>query len=265
MACIPDFGNLNANDNHTASNITSNDNHTASNIISKGTVSYFSDDDIAQLVWSMKAESFISKYFASWICAFGVLGNIFSLLFLTRKSVFGHMSKREKSMHVCFIALAISDLLYCTWCIPETFKHFKGASGPGMNFWVFYDAYGYAFINCFFLSSTGLTVAMAVCHYVAICYPLRARQYLGMTVSHVIFITVFCLSILFCLPRFWMQNIESIPCKEGGSLYFVTNSFMKKNETARMTYTWLNFTLGVLLPLLVLIYSNKQNIDPLTF
>ena len=259
MACTPDFGNLNANDNHTASNITSNDNHTASNITSNGTVSFFSDDDIAQLAWFMKAESIINKYIASWICAFGILGNIFNLLVLTRKSVFGHMSKRDKSVYASLIALAMSDLLYCTWNVPEIFKVFRGASGPGMNFWVFYDAYGYAFINCFLLSSTWLTVAMAVCRYVAICHPLRAlqlRQYLGMKASRVIIVTVFCLSILFCLPRFWMQKIEYVPCKEGGLLYFVENSFMKKNETARMTYMCLNFTLGILLPLLVLIYSN---------
>ena len=261
MACTPDFGfgNPNANDSHMASNITSNDNHTASNITSNGNVSFFSNDYIAQLAWFMKAESIIEKYINSWICIFGILGNILNLIVLTRKSVFGHMKKRDKSVNVSLIALAMSDLLYCTWNVPEIFKVFKGAGGPGMNFWVFYDAYGYAFMNCFLLSSTWLTVAMAVCRYVVICHPFQAlklHQYLGMKASRVIIVTVFCLSILFCLPRFWMQKIESVPCIEGGSQYYVMNSYMKENETAHMTYMCLYFTLGILLPLLVLIYSN---------
>ena len=218
--------------------------------------SYFTDHDIAQLSRFMKIENIIDTYITRWMCAFGILGNVINLFVLTRKSVFGHMSKLEKSFHVFFTALAMSDLLYCTGSFPESFKAFKGKSGPGINFWVLYDAYGYAVINCFLLTSTWLIVAMAVHRHVAICRPARARQYLTITLSRVIIIAIFCLSILFILPRFWMQKIESVPCEEGGELYYVMNSFMKTNETASITYTFFNFILGILMPLLVLIYCN---------
>ena len=204
----------------------------------------------------MKIENIIDTYITRWICVFGILGNVVNLFVLTRKSVFGHMSKLEKSSHVFFTALAMSDLLYCTGSFPETFKAFKGKSGPGMNFWVLYDAYGYAVINCFLLTSTWLIVAMAVHRYVAICRLGRARQYLSVSLSRAIIMAIFCLSILFILPRIWMHKIESEKCEEGGELYYVMNSFMKKNETASMTYALLNFILGILMPLLVLIYCN---------
>ena len=258
MACTPDYGistdtirdnvtyNFSASD--TTSNITAPD--AAYNF------SFFSDYDIAQLAWFIKAESIIDVYITRWICAFGILGNIINLLILTRRSVSAHMSELEKSLHVGLIALAMSDLLYCICSFPEAIKAYKRYNGPGMNFWVMYDAYGYAFINCFLLSSSWLIVAMAVCRYLIAYHPLRAHHYLSTAVSRTIIITVFCLSILFSLPRFWMQKIESVPCEEGGRLYFVMNAYMKRNETARLLYMWLNFILGILSPLLVLMYCN---------
>ena len=115
----------------------------------------------------------------------------------------------------------------------------------------------------FLLISCWLTVAMAVYRYLAICHPLLARQYLGMSASRGIIIAVFCLSTLFNLPRFWTRKIMCYNSTEGGRTYFNIHGYMhvNGNKYAYMTFTWLYFILGIFIPLLVLgfctIYFNK--------
>jgi len=71
------------------------------------------------------------------------------------------------------------------------------------------------------MSSTWLTVAMAVSRYVAICHPLHARRIIGRSFATLTLAGVFVVSVLANVPRFLRQRIAAIPCREGGHFYFV--------------------------------------------
>ena len=206
--------------------------------------------------WYLQAEDILDRYVTHSICLFGIIGNLINLCVLTRKSVAAHMERMEKASHIGLIALAVSDLLYCLCSSPQAWLSNDAFESPSIDFQLIYGAYGTACINCFLLSSSWLTMAMAVCHYLAICHPLRARQYLGMSTSRGIIIVVFCLSILFNLPRFWMKQITGFDCTEGGKLHFIFYGYMEIDYIAGMVYTWLYFIFGILLPLLILAYCN---------
>ena len=213
------------------------------------------DSDLFDEDWYASVQYILDRHITHYICLFGIIGNFINLAVLTRKSMTAHMQRMEKSSHVGLIALALSDDFYCVCSFPQAWND-SAFSTNSIDFWLVYNTYGMACINCFLLSSTWLTMALAVCRYLAICHPLYARQYLGITASRTIIIAVFCLSILFNLPRFWMKEIINIECVDGSRSYFNMPGYMASTEVAGMAYMWLYFIFVILLPLVVLAYCN---------
>lgn len=63
------------------------------------------------------------------VCVFGIVGNALNLIVLTRKRVQHSMDDLEKSVHVGFVALAVSDLSFCLLdfaprFLPEKYMYF---------------------------------------------------------------------------------------------------------------------------------------------
>ena len=206
--------------------------------------------------WFKRVEYMIDRYITSWVCVLGVTGNVINLFVLSQKCLRANMGRMEKCAHVGLMALAVSDLLYCAVSFPQTLMDRTSIGSPHFDLWVLYRTYSNAFINCFLVSSSWLTVSMAVCRYLAICHPIFARQYLGVTTSQTIVLLVFALSILFNLPRFWMKQVSFIKCVGEGRYYFTMPGYMERNNTAHVVYMWLYFILGILLPIIVLLYCN---------
>ena len=67
-------------------------------------------------------------------------------------------------------------------------------------------------INVFKVSSTWLTVNMAVGRYIAICHPLHARGYIGQRGTLIAVASIFFGSVVFNLPRFWHYQLAATPC-----------------------------------------------------
>jgi hypothetical protein len=206
--------------------------------------------------WYNNAEYVIKRHVTSYICLFGMFGNLINLAVLSRKSLMERMERMERASHVGLIALAVSDFLYCTCSFPQAYVGTVSYTSGGIDFWLVYQAYGFASMNCFLLTSTWLTVAMAVCRYLAICYPLRARQYLGMTASRAIICSVFALSLIFNLPRFFFNKITCTEYPDLRREYTKIDGAIPSDSPGHVTYMWLYFIFGILLPLLVLAYCN---------
>ena len=120
--------------------------------------------------------------------------------------------------------------------------------------------YGYGVINTFMLSSTWLTVTMAVSRYIAICHPLRARQIIGKTFTITSLLAVILVSILFNVPRFLVKEPQSIVSEDtaGHRMYFVFPGPLERHPGFERAYAWSYFTLGIAVPLCVLVFSNAM-------
>lgn len=152
--------------------------------------------------------------------------------------------------------MAVSDALFCIAVLPRA--HIGvGAFGYRQYDWrIVYEAYGDALVNTFIVSSTWLTVAMAVSRYVAICHPLRARQIIGRSFATVTLGGVFAISVLANIPRFLRNRIDAIPCLEGGHLYFVDIFWPADHPTLDRAYQWTYFVVCITTPFVFLIFCN---------
>ena len=62
------------------------------------------------------------------ICLFGIVGNVLNLVVLSRKRLQRSMDRMERSVHLGLVALAVSDLLFCSFylltsVVPERAKY----------------------------------------------------------------------------------------------------------------------------------------------
>ena len=201
-------------------------------------------------------ESSLYRYVLPVICCFGILGNMLNLVILSSKSLTVRMERLEKCAHLPLIALAVSDLMYCAAVLPHSFMHEPFVQDSYISPWLLYDAYHGAVINTFLLCSSWLTVAMAVSRYIAICYPVKARQHLGITTTRMGIISIFVISVTFNVPRYFQKAIYKVQCQEGGYSYFAFHGLLRKHCHAEHIYLWIYFVIGILFPLTAVVFCN---------
>lgn len=157
----------------------------------------------------------------------------------------------------------MSDALFCIAVLPRAYI---GAAAFGFRQYdlrIIYTAYGDALVNTFIVSSTWLTVVMAVSRYVAICHPLHARRIIGRTFATMTLTGVFAISVLANVPRFLRQKIDAYPCLEGGNLYYADFGWLAEHPTVERAYQWTYFVLCIVTPFVFLIFCNVNLITEL--
>jgi hypothetical protein len=190
------------------------------------------------------------------VCAFGAVGNIFNLLILVPKGIRCSLGRIEQFSYTGLVALAVSDLLFCLVVLPHGFLDMTPRIFDKVTFTLLYQTYSSAIINMFMLCSTWLTVVLALGRYLAICYPLKAREVFGMTFAKRSLLGVVTSCILLNLPRFWEFYVAQIQCDDGEIMYFKYYSHMKLNVFAFTVYMWSYFIFAILVPFLFLLFCN---------
>ena len=151
------------------------------------------------------------------VALFGILGNALNLIVLTRKSLRYTMDHLEKSAHSSLIALAVSDALICVVYVVKSALRGRLVlyySGDRSLFPLYFDMYHEGLFNVLLISSTWLTVVMAVGRYVAVCKPLHARGFISVRGTRIAIVSVFIGSIVFNMPRFWHYVTMSMSCTD---------------------------------------------------
>jgi len=222
---------------------------------------------VGKLNWSEAIEEFIYTKMILAVSVFGIAGNVLNLIILSQKSLTYQMERMEKSAHFGLISLAASDLFFCLATLPNVFygtgRNSGGFAHDSFDFRLVYKLYGTGVINTFMLSSTWLTVTMAVSRYIAICHPLRARQIIGKTFTVVSLMAVFLISVLFNVPRFLRHEPQQAVDGAGRRKYFAHAGPLKRHPTANLAYSWTYFILGIIVPLCVLVFCNAHLIRTL--
>ena len=188
---------------------------------------------------------------------FGILGNILNLVILTRKSLQSSMDQMEKSVHLGLVVLAVSDLLFCVVTLPRSFIPAKLMyTEDDVVFILYYQGYYESLANIFVMSSTWLTVVMAVGRYLAICHPLHARGFVDLRSTKLALSCVFLFSVVFNLPMFWRYRIISGRCTPRCVCSMLGVNELFRNKSFRYPYFVAGAVVGVVLPVVLLAFCN---------
>jgi hypothetical protein len=204
------------------------------------------------------ARAFLKGILVPVICVFGMVGNLLTLFILTRKRLKSTCDGTERTVHISLLALAVSDLLLCLCLLPHGIFKKHVFADQSLSFQLIYRVYAEAMINTFILTSTWLTVTMALSRYLAIVHPFKARHIIGMTGTKASILAVFFICLVFNLPRFFEVQIESLDCIDGKKMYFknANGGYLNANVNARIAFVWIYFTFAIFLPLTLLAFCN---------
>ena len=180
------------------------------------------------------------KYVGPILCVFGVLGNVLSLLVLTR-------DRLKDAPYVYLRALAATDMMALLVSFPFMVFSIGSYAYP----WKWYESYVFLpFANLFTASSVWITVTMSIERFIVVKFPLwakwRCTRVGAKTRVCVILFTAFLLSI----PRYFAYSITQI-----GSGYILKSTPFRLSEF----YYWMDvFCIASFhfLPLLILGFIN---------
>jgi len=82
----------------------------------------------------------------------------------------------------------------------------------------YFDAYSESALNLFALTSTWLTVVMAVCRYIVVCRPLHARGYISLRRTRRSIVAAVFISAVVNIPRLLRFTVAARHCSELGLL-----------------------------------------------
>jgi hypothetical protein len=140
------------------------------------------------------------------ICCCGVVGNVLNLVTLTRQRLLCNMGTMEKSGITGLVTLALSDLLFCVLNLPNAFVDMKQKTWDTFSFNLIHRVYTQHAVNVFVVSSTWLTVAMAISRYIVVCHPIKARSIVDVKFAVISSVGIFIGSVVVNLPRFWFYR-----------------------------------------------------------
>ena len=247
VTCFPSMANGNESMNYFPHNMTDTGSLDTDHNSSLGM------EDINPALDDM--QYYLQKVVSPILCIFGIFGNILNMLVLTRRRLLTGMDSMERAAHLNLIALAVSDLLFCTCTLPRAFMPTTSATFPSRNFWMYYHMYGTCFQNIFSKTSTWLTLVMAVGRYAAICHPLRAREFVHVTCTRSAIVLTFIGWVLLHLPQFWSYTVSHF-CVDGTVIYITDLGEFKNNKSlnSAFSYTWM--IVGFFIPVPLLAYCN---------
>ena len=201
---------------------------------------------------------FINKYLIPPVCLIGFVGNLLSVAILTRRQCRTTVSALGKSAHSGLIVLALSDMMYCLVFLPNFFwpERFRKKTiipfHPAKDFWFYQQLYVKAASGLFMTCSTLLTVNVALGRYIAVCYPLKARQFLGRIKTKCAILGFVIFAVLLDLPRFFARKGARF-----GRFYWISGTeFLFTNTFRYLEYT--HAIIGLFIPVTLLLFCNVK-------
>lgn len=200
------------------------------------------------------------------LCLFGLVGNIFNVLVLSRGRMKATLDcSMERAAHTGLVALAVSDIMYCLSAMCHSlFVSRTQTAFPSLSLQLYIQIYGPYLQNTFLHTGAWLTVIMAAGRYAAICRPLQARHLVGARSTRLAVVFTFVVWTLLDMPRLWTYEVVQHDCPTGHSRYYILDhGQFVMNGRLKVAFTYLWAIIGYLLPVLTLGYCNVHLVKAL--
>ena len=203
-----------------------------------------------------KLQTFVRSYVSPGLCLFGIIGNIINLIVLTRVRFYKTESRNERGANTGLVCLAISDMLFCISVFPTAFTDHGQVVFPDKSFLLYYQVYGTGVVTTFILTSTWITVTLAVLRYVTISHPMATIAICNPCSVKIIYFCVCLVAVIINSPKYLQYQISDIGYTDNRSLYFIDIGIMDGQNRLSQAFQGIHFTIFIALPALILVFCN---------
>ena len=153
------------------------------------------------------------KYIAPTLCVFGVIGNIITLIVLSKQQLM-------ESPYVYLKALAITDMSALFFTFPFLVFSRESASYS----WKWYDAFVFTpFLNFFTASSIWITVVMTIDRFIFVKFPLWARWRCNRVNAQVRIWVILAITVVISVPCIFYYDVVQIKNKHEINMTHIGN------------------------------------------
>ena len=191
------------------------------------------------------------------IAMFGIVGNLLNLVILSARCSKREVDILERGALTVLIALALSDMLFCVVTLPYAkYQEQNKALFYKKDFEFYFRRYGLYFQNVFIKISTWLTCIVGVARYVGICYPLRARIFIGVWGIRIAIVISYVLWFLLLIPLFYTYSIHEVPQSNDSFKYLMDVGLFADNTGFRYSFSCIWSIVGYFIPISILAFCN---------
>ncbi len=208
--------------------------------------------------WRWRQRSTLAFRAKSLVSPFSEVVSI-SFQFQVREGV----DQMEKGAIIGMVGLALSDLCFCFVTICEAFMPQKQMIYRSKTATYALTISREFVQNTLIKTSTCFTVIMAVSRHVAVCYPMRARQYMRPCHTSIAMALSFLFWTLLHIPMLWTWETEDIQCSPDVTITLLDVGVFVTDRTLRIVFTYIWALLGFFVPVVILAYCNWKLIQSL--
>ena len=196
----------------------------------------------------------------------GIIGNSFSLVILVK----GDGKRQERPMQQFALTgltgLSVSDLLFSIAMLPQSFIGGHKCYDD-VGFELIFNTYQFAIVNTFILSSTLITLLLALGRYLVVTMTFQMMNVIRPTLARWGILIAFLLSLVANLPRFWFYEQKRVLMCDAENVttfkYYTDHRVEAKNCLPCLLYFFAYFLLFILTPFAALLFCNIRLINEL--
>ena len=187
------------------------------------------------------------------ICSLGILGIIFTLIILSRKSMC-------TSTNCYLMALASTDLLFLLILATHLQEHQFVAFSKDYYHFIIYVTYSAILMQMFLFASVWLTVMLAVERFIGICKPFLASDLCTVTKARFTVIVIYLVAVICRAPNFWEVHVRTVnDSLSNDSLSYIEGSELSMDTDYIIWYPWMiDGVMTSILPFLLLVFFNGK-------
>ena len=163
----------------------------------------------------------------------------------------------ERSSLMVLAALAVSDLCYGVFSLPNAFLDSSAVVFTSMGPRLYTRMYISYVLNVFVNTSTWLNVIMAVGRYTAICRPMQTSRLLSSKWVRVSAVITLLAWMLLMLPKLGMYTVATVKCPDV-TYYILDEGYLVRNRALHRSVNAAWAILAYFVPVVILVFCYAQ-------
>ncbi|XP_064594542.1 FMRFamide receptor-like [Liolophura sinensis] len=188
------------------------------------------------------------------LCTFGFLGNVMSIIVMSRKSMRTSTNMYLITLGVADTVKILNDFLYFIVILCLRVDPLTGNKAMGLLY-----PYCHYLLNMSLCASAWLTVSVAVERYIFICMPTKAKEYCNLARAKIVSVAVFLSVIVISLPfAFRYKTTLKFNNASNTEMYEVEVNNLWQNPHFSVPFNWIHTCLRTVIPLIILTFLNTS-------